>query len=130
MLNNTTAAPENRQPCSWYRVGAPEEHLSGSVLLWSGTRVGAPEEPGSVFLRSSLLRSRAGNSQQRPSPSYRGHPPWNDLPPPPRRAASGRARRPKGRCAPLTPAHLRPRHVSSGPRLPPPRTGGRGRTSA
>ena len=44
MLNKTTAAPENRRPWSSYRVGAPEEHLSGSVLLRSGTRVSAPEE--------------------------------------------------------------------------------------
>ena len=59
MLNKTTAAPENRRPWSWYRVGAPEEHLSGSVLLRSSSRVGAPEEPGSVLLRSWLLRSKA-----------------------------------------------------------------------
>ena len=58
MLNKTTAAPENRRPWRWYRVGAPEEHLSGSVLLRSSTRVGAPEEPGSVLLRGWLLRSR------------------------------------------------------------------------
>ena len=70
MLNKTTAAPENRRPWRWYRVGAPEEHLSGSVLLRSSTRVGAPEEPGSVLLRSWLLRSRVGNSQERPSPTY------------------------------------------------------------
>ena len=44
MLNKTTSAPENCRPWSWYRVGAPEEHLSGSVLLRSSTRVGAPEE--------------------------------------------------------------------------------------
>ena len=70
MLNKTTAAPENRRPWRWYRVGAPEEHLSGSVLLRSSTRVGAPEEPGSVLLRSWLLGSRVGNSQERPSPTY------------------------------------------------------------
>ena len=70
MLNKTTAAPENRRPWRWYRVGAPEEHLSGSVLLRSSTRVGAPEEPGSVLLRSWLLRSRVGDSQERPSPTY------------------------------------------------------------
>ena len=70
MLNNTTAAPENRRPWSWYSVGGPEEHLSGSVLLRSSTRVGAPEEPGSVLLRSWLLRSRVGHSQERPSPTY------------------------------------------------------------
>ena len=70
MLNKTTAAPENRRPWSSYRVGAPEEHLSGSVLLRSTTRVGAPEEPGSVLLRSWLLRSRVGDSQERPSPTY------------------------------------------------------------
>ena len=70
MLNKTTAAPENRRPWSWYRVGAPEEHLSGSVLLRSSIRVGAPEEPGSVLLRSWLLRSRVGDSQERPSPTY------------------------------------------------------------
>ena len=75
MLNKTTAAPENRRPWRWYRVGAPEEHLSGSVLLRSSTRVGAPEEPGSVLLRSWLLRSRVGDSQERPSPTYRSkHP--------------------------------------------------------
>ena len=51
MLNKTTAAPQNRQPWSSYRVGAPEEHLSGSVLLRSSTTVGAPEELGSVLLR-------------------------------------------------------------------------------
>ena len=44
MLNKTTAAPENHRPWRWYRVGAPEEHLSGSVLLRSSTRVGALEE--------------------------------------------------------------------------------------
>ena len=44
MLNKTTAAPEKRRPWSSYRVGAPEEHLSGSVLLRSSTRVGAPQE--------------------------------------------------------------------------------------
>ena len=71
MLNKTTAAPENRRPWSSYRVGAPEEHLSGSVLLRSTSRVGAPEEPGSVLLRSWLLRSRVGDSQERPSPTYR-----------------------------------------------------------
>ena len=70
MLNKTTAAPENRRPWRWYRVGVPEEHLSGSVLLRSSTRVGAPEEPGSVLLRSWLLRSRVGDSQERPSPTY------------------------------------------------------------
>ena len=70
MLNKTTAAPENHRPWRWYRVGAPEEHLSGSVLLRSSTRVGAPEEPGSVLLRSWLLRSRVGDSQERPSPTY------------------------------------------------------------
>ena len=70
MLNKTTAAPENRRPWSSYRVGAPEEHLLGSVLLRSTTRVGAPEEPGSVLLRSWLLRSRVGDSQERPSPTY------------------------------------------------------------
>ena len=74
MLNKTTAAPENRRPWSWYRVGAPEEHLSGSVLLRSSTRVGAPEEPGSVLLRSWLLRSRVGDSQERPSPTYHSGP--------------------------------------------------------
>ena len=73
MLNKTTAAPENRRPWRWYRVGAPEEHLSGSVLLRSSTRVGAPEEPGSVLLRSWLLRSRVGDSQERPSPTYHLH---------------------------------------------------------
>ena len=72
MLNKTTAAPENHRPWRWYRVGAPEEHLSGSVLLRSSTRVGAPEEPASVLLRSWLLRSRVGDSQERPSPTY----PW------------------------------------------------------
>ena len=72
MLNKTTAAPENHRPWRWYRVGAPEEHLSGSVLLRSSTRVGAPEEPGSVLLRSWLLRSRVGDSQERPSPTYPG----------------------------------------------------------
>ena len=71
MLNKTTAAPENRRPWSSCRVGAPEEHLSGSVLLRSSTRVGAPKEPGSVLLRSWLLRSRVGDSQERPSPTYR-----------------------------------------------------------
>ena len=78
MLNKTTAAPENRRPWRWYRVGAPEEHLSGSVLLRSSTRVGAPEEPGSVLLRSWLLRSRVGDSQERPSPTYPciGMAPW------------------------------------------------------
>ena len=70
MLNKTTAAPENRRPWRWYRVAAPEEHLSGSVLLRSSTRVGAPEEPGSVLPRSWLLRSRVGDSQERPSPTY------------------------------------------------------------
>ena len=70
MLNKTTAAPENRRPWSSYRVGAPEEHLSGSVLLRSNTRVRAPEEPGSVLLRCWLLRSRVGDSQKRPSPTY------------------------------------------------------------
>ena len=70
MLNKTTAAPENRGPWRWYRVSAPEEHLSGSVHQRSSTRVGAPEEPGSVLLRSWLLRSRVGNSQDRPSPRY------------------------------------------------------------
>ena len=35
--------------------------------------MGAPEEPGSVLLRSWLLRSRVGDSQERPSPTY---PPW------------------------------------------------------
>ena len=45
MLNKTTAAPENHRPWRWYRVGAPEEHLSGSVLLRRSTRVGALEEP-------------------------------------------------------------------------------------
>ena len=70
MLNKTTAAPQIRRPWRWYRVGAPEEHLSGSVLLRSSTRVGAPEEPGSVLLRSWLLRSRVGDSQERPSPTY------------------------------------------------------------
>ena len=70
MLNKTTAAPENRRPWSWYRVGAPEEHLSGSVLLRSSTRVDAPEEPGLVLLRSWLLRSRVGSSQEPPSPTY------------------------------------------------------------
>ena len=79
MLNNTTAAPENRRPWSWYRVGAPEEHLLRSVLPRSGTRFGAPEEPGSVLLRSWLLRSRVGNSQERPSSTY----PHRDPPPPP-----------------------------------------------
>ena len=74
MLNKTTFAPEHRRPWSWYRVGAPEEHLSGSVLRRSSIRVGAPEEPGSVLLRSWLLRSRVGDSQERPSPTYRkGH---------------------------------------------------------
>ena len=72
MLNKTTAAPENRRPWSSYRVGAPEDHLSGSVLLRSTTRVGALGEPGSVLLRSWLLRSRVGDSQERPSPTYRG----------------------------------------------------------
>ena len=48
MPNKTTAAPENRRPWSWYRVGALEEHLSGSVLL----------------------RSRVGDSQEGPSPTY------------------------------------------------------------
>ena len=71
MLNKTTAAPENRGPWSSYRVGAPEEHLSGLVLLRSSTRFGAAEEPGSVLLRSWLLLSRDGDSQERPSPSYR-----------------------------------------------------------
>ena len=75
MLNKTTAAPENRRPWRWHRVGAPEEHLSGSVLLRSSTRVGAPEEPGSVLLRSWLLRSRVGDSQERPSPTYPKHAP-------------------------------------------------------
>ena len=32
--------------------------------------MGAPEEPGSVLLRSWLLRSRVGDSQKRPSPTY------------------------------------------------------------
>ena len=77
MLNKTTAAPENRRPWRWYRVGAPEEHLSGSVLLRSSTRVGAPEEPGSVLLRSWLLRSRVGDSQERPSPTYLRSCPWS-----------------------------------------------------
>ena len=75
MLNKTTAAPKNRRPWSWYRVGAPEEHLSGLVLLRSSIRVGAPEEPGSVLLRSGLLRSRVGHSQERPSPTYLPVPP-------------------------------------------------------
>ena len=79
MLNKTTAAPENRRPWRWYRVGAPEEHLSGSVLLRSSTRVGAPEEPGSVLLRSWLLRSRVGDSQERPSPTYRKLPHGHSL---------------------------------------------------
>ena len=70
MLNKTTAAPENRRPWSSYRVGAPEEHSSGSVLLRSSTRVGAPEEPGSVLLRGWLLGSRVGDSVERPSPTY------------------------------------------------------------
>ena len=70
MLNKTTVAPRNRRPWSWYRVGASEEHLSGSVPLRSSTRVGAPEEPGSVLPRSWFLRSRVGDSQERPSPTY------------------------------------------------------------
>ena len=88
MLNKTTAAPENRRPWRWYRVGAPEEHLSGSVLLRSSTRVSAPEEPGSVLLRSWLLRSRVGDSQERPSPTYRENSPQppNGLPTPPEAA--------------------------------------------
>ena len=69
MLNKTTAAPENCRPWRWYRVRAPEEHLSGSELLRNSTRVGAPEEPGSVLLTGWLLRSRVGNSQERPSPT-------------------------------------------------------------
>ena len=67
MLNNTTTAPENRRPWSSYRVG---EHLPGSVLVRSSTRVAALEEPGSVDLRSWLLRSRVADSQERPSPTY------------------------------------------------------------
>ena len=119
MLNKTTAAPENHRPWRWYRVGAPEEHLSGSVLLRRSTRVGAPEEPGSVLLRSWLLRSRVGDSQERPSPTYPPiarpmggqfgegerlttdaphnggrQPPRNALPPPPQRATPAR----KGAC--------------------------------
>ena len=82
MLNKTTAAPENRRPWRWYRVGAPEEHLSGSVLLRSSTRVGAPEEPGSVLLRSWLLRSRVGDSQERPSPTYQDALTPQPVPPP------------------------------------------------
>ena len=70
MLNKTTAAPENRRPWSSYRVGARQEHLSGSVLLRSSTRVGAPEEPVSVLLRSWFSRSRVRDSQERPSPTY------------------------------------------------------------
>ena len=70
MLNKKTAAPENRQRWRWYRVGAPEEDLSGSVLLRSSTRVGAPEEQGSVLLRTWLLRGRVGDSQEPPSPTF------------------------------------------------------------
>ena len=70
MLNNTTAGPESCRPWSLYKVAAPEEHLSGSVLPRSGTRVGPPEEPGAVLLRSWLLKSRGGDSAERPSPTY------------------------------------------------------------
>ena len=70
MLNKTTTAPENRRPWSWYRVSAAEEHLLGSMLLRSSTRVGTPEEPGSVLLRSWLLRSRVHDSQERAPPTY------------------------------------------------------------
>ena len=68
---DTIAAPENGRPWSSYRVGAPEEHLSGSVLLRSTARGGAPQETWSVLLRSWVLRSRVGDSQERPSPTYR-----------------------------------------------------------
>ena len=70
MLNKTAAAPENRRPWSWYRVCALEEHLSGSVLLRSSTRVGAPDVQALVLLRSWLLRSRVSDSQEGPSPTY------------------------------------------------------------
>ena len=70
MLNKTPAAAEHCRPWSLDRVGAPEEHLSGLVLLRSGTRVRAPEEPRSSLLRSWLLRSRVRNSQERPYATY------------------------------------------------------------
>ena len=62
MLNKTTTAPENRRPWSSYRVGSPEEHLSGSVLLRSNTRVGVPEEPGSVLRSTDPGSSGAGSA--------------------------------------------------------------------
>ena len=52
MLNKTAAAHENCRPWSSYMVGARDEHSLGSVLLRSGTTVGAPEEPRLLLLRS------------------------------------------------------------------------------
>ena len=71
MLDTTVTAPENGRTWSTgYRVGALEKHLSGLVLLSSSTWVGAPKEPAPVLLRSWLVRSRVGDSQERPSPTY------------------------------------------------------------
>ena len=50
------------------------------------------------------------NSERRPPPG--------NLPPAPRHATPSRARKPKGQCRVPTPAHPRPQHVGSGPRLP------------
>ena len=59
MLLRSQLAPQEQGRCSWGAL-APEE--PGSVLLRSPLRVGAPQEPGSVLLRSilgsELLRSQ------------------------------------------------------------------------
>ena len=59
MLLRSQFAPQEQGRCSSGAL-APEE--PGSVLLRSALRVGAPQEPGSVLLRSSpgseLLRSQ------------------------------------------------------------------------
>ena len=57
-------------------------------------------------------------------------PPQDGLQPPPRPATPRRARTPKGQCKAATPAQPRLQHVGSGPRLPAPRNGSWGRTSA
>ena len=59
MLLRSQFAPQEQDPCSSGAL-APEE--PGSVLLRSTLRVAAPQEPGSVLLRSTpgseLLRSQ------------------------------------------------------------------------
>ena len=101
----------------------------GAGLTYPHPRAQEARATGPGYRPQGRAPERGRVPNPRHPPQRQEETPPGPFPPTPRQATPSTACKPKGRCQIPTPAHPHSQYVGSGPRLPAPRKGSRGRVS-